>query len=88
MECAEHSHPLAHSWTSVRHTPPEMRLPVIEWVGEAELERYRLMSLLLITPQTTQLACFHRDNDTLGMHSNVAGTRKTRAKWKPLLKLS
>jgi hypothetical protein len=38
------------------------------------------MSLLLITAQTTQIACFHRDKDTLEMHSNVAGTGEARAK--------
>jgi hypothetical protein len=38
------------------------------------------MSLLLITAQTTQVACFHRDNDTLAMHSNVAGTGMAGAK--------
>ena len=49
-------------------------------VDEAELDRYLSMSLPLITPQTIQLACFHRDKDTLEMHSNVAGTGKAGAK--------
>jgi hypothetical protein len=60
----------AQLMTSIRSTPPQIRRQCIE--SMTELDRYVSMSLLLITAQTKQLACFHRDKDTLEMRSNVA----------------
>jgi hypothetical protein len=79
MECDEHSHLLVQlmdQYPTYASTNPAANDPV----DEAEQDRYLSMSLLLITPQTIQLVCFHRDKDTLEMHSNVAGTGKARAK--------
>jgi hypothetical protein len=70
---------LCNSCTGIRHTPPQIRLPMIQWMKPSR-DRYLSMSLLLITPQTIQLACFQRNKDTLEMHSNVAGTGKAGAK--------
>lgn len=69
-ECGQHLR-LPQLMTSIRRTPPQTRRHAS--VDEAELSRYVSMWLLLITAQTAQLACFHRDKDTLEMRSNVAG---------------
>ena len=61
-------------------TDPPQNAAANDRVDEAELDRYLSMSLLLITPQTIQIACFHRDKKTLEMQSNVAGTGKAGAK--------
>lgn len=68
------------------YTSPDS--PPMRRADEAEPDRYVSMSLLLITAQTTQLACFHRDKDTLEMRSNVAGRAKPRLKWQRLWTLN